>query len=231
MDMFDRTRRLIGAEALERLRKARVIIFGLGGVGGSAAEALVRAGVGRLTFVDADCVDATNLNRQIVATQDTIGMPKAEAMRARALAIFPEAQIEAVRAFYDAHTADRFDLRAYDYVADAIDSVSAKLLLIERATAAGTPIISAMGAGNKLDPSRFRVADIYATSVCPLARVMRRELKKRGIARLKTVYSDEEPLPPQDGERSPASISFVPPAAGLVLAGAIVRDLIGAAAP
>lgn len=231
MDMFDRTRRLIGAEALERLRKARVIIFGLGGVGGSAAEALVRAGVGRLTFVDADCVDATNLNRQIVATQDTVGMPKAEAMRARALAIFPEAQIEAVRAFYDAHTADRFDLRAYDYVADAIDSVSAKLLLIERATAAGTPIISAMGAGNKLDPSRFRVADIYATSVCPLARVMRRELKKRGIARLKTVYSDEEPLPPQDGERSPASISFVPPAAGLVLAGAIVRDLIGAAAP
>lgn len=231
MDMFDRTRRLIGAEALERLRKARVIIFGLGGVGGSAAEALVRAGVGRLTFVDADCVDATNLNRQIVATQDTVGMPKAEAMRARALAICPEAQIEAVRAFYDAHTADRFDLRAYDYVADAIDSVSAKLLLIERATAAGTPIISAMGAGNKLDPSRFRVADIYATSVCPLARVMRRELKKRGIARLKTVYSDEEPLPPQDGERSPASISFVPPAAGLVLAGAIVRDLIGAAAP
>ncbi|HIS04005.1 MAG TPA: tRNA threonylcarbamoyladenosine dehydratase [Candidatus Pullichristensenella avicola] len=231
MDMFDRTRRLIGAEALERLRKARVIIFGLGGVGGSAAEALVRAGVGRLTFVDADCVDATNLNRQIVATQDTVGMPKAEAMRARALAIFPEAQIEAVRAFYDAHTADRFDLRAYDYVADAIDSVSAKLLLIERATAAGTPIISAMGAGNKLDPSRFRVADIYATSICPLARVMRRELKKRGIARLKTVYSDEEPLPPQDGERSPASISFVPPAAGLVLAGAIVRDLIGAAAP
>ncbi len=231
MDMFDRTRRLIGAEALERLRKARVIIFGLGGVGGSAAEALVRAGVGRLTFVDADCVDATNLNRQIVATQDTVGMPKAEAMRARALAIFPEAQIEAVRAFYDAHTADRFDLRAYDYVADAIDSVSAKLLLVERATAAGTPIISAMGAGNKLDPSRFRVADIYATSVCPLARVMRRELKKRGIARLKTVYSDEEPLPPQDGERSPASISFVPPAAGLVLAGAIVRDLIGAAAP
>ena len=231
MDMFDRTRRLIGAEALERLRKARVIIFGLGGVGGSAAEALVRAGVGRLTFVDADCVDATNLNRQIVATQDTVGMPKAEAMRARALAIFPEAQIEAVRAFYDAHTADRFDLRAYDYVADAIDSVSAKLLLIERATAAGTPIISVMGAGNKLDPSRFRVADIYATSICPLARVMRRELKKRGIARLKTVYSDEEPLPPQDGERSPASISFVPPAAGLVLAGAIVRDLIGAAAP
>ena len=231
MDMFDRTRRLIGAEALERLRKARVIIFSRGGVGGSAAEALVRAGVGRLTFVDADCVDATNLNRQIVATQDTGGMPKAEAMRARALAIFPEAQIEAVRAFYDAHTADRFDLRAYDYVADAIDSLSAKLLLVERATAAGTPIISAMGAGNKLDPSRFRVADIYATSVCPLARVMRRELKKRGIARLKTVYSDEEPLPPQDGERSPASISFVPPAAGLVLAGAIVRDLIGAAAP
>ena len=152
-------------------------------------------------------------------------------MRFRALSIWPEANIEAVRAFYDAQTAGQFDLSNYDYVADAIDTVSSKLLLIERAVAAGTPIVSAMGAGNKLDPSRFRVADISQTSVCPLARVMRRELKKRGIAHLKVVFSDEAPLPPRDGERAPASISFVPTAAGLVLAGAIVRDLIGAAAP
>ena len=231
MDSFERTRRLIGAEALDVLRRSRVIVFGLGGVGGSAAEALVRAGVGNLTFVDADCVEETNLNRQIIATRETIGRPKADVMRERALSICPEAQIEAVRVFYDMSTAGRFDLGAYDYVADAIDTVSSKLLLIERAASAKTPIISALGAGNKLDPSRFRVADIFQTSVCPLARVMRRELKKRGIARLKTVFSDEPPLTARDGERSPASISFVPPAAGLVLAGAIVRDLIGAAAP
>ena len=231
MDQFERTRRLIGADALETLRRSRVIVFGLGGVGGSAAEALLRAGVGNLTFVDADCVDETNLNRQIIATRETVGQPKAEAMRFRALSIWPEANIEAVRAFYDAQTAGQFDLSSYDYVADAIDTVTSKLLLIERAVAAGTPIISAMGAGNKLDPSRFRVADISQTSVCPLARVMRRELKKRGIAHLKVVFSDEAPLPPRDGERAPASISFVPTAAGLVLAGAIVRDLIGAAAP
>ena len=228
MDMFERTRRLIGAEALERLDRARVIVFGLGGVGGSAAEALLRAGVGHLTFVDADCVDVTNLNRQIIATQETVGMPKAEAMRARALSIRPDADVQAVQAFYDAGSAPQFDLQAYDYVADAIDTVTSKLLLIERATAAGTPIISAMGAGNKLDPARFRVADIRQTSVCPLARVMRRELKKRGIGHLKVVFSDEPPLTAIDGARAPASISFVPTAAGLVLAGAIVRDLIGA---
>lgn len=228
MDMFERTRRLIGAEALETLNDARVIVFGLGGVGGSAAEALLRAGVGHLTFVDADCVEETNLNRQIIATRETVGMPKAEAMRARALSIRPDADVLAVQAFYDAQSAGRFDLSAYDYVADAIDTVTSKLLLIERATAAGVPIISAMGAGNKLDPSRFRVCDIAKTSVCPLARVMRRELKKRGIDHLKVVFSDEAPLPPTDGARAPASISFVPTAAGLVLAGAIVRDLIGA---
>ena len=228
MDMFERTRRLIGAEALKALNDARVVVFGLGGVGGSAAEALLRAGVGHLTFVDADCVDETNLNRQIIATRETVGMPKAEAMRARALSIRPDADVLAVQAFYDAQSAGRFDLSAYDYVADAIDTVTSKLLLIERATAAGVPIISAMGAGNKLDPSRFRVCDISKTSVCPLARVMRRELKKRGIDHLKVVFSDEPPLPPTGGARAPASISFVPTAAGLVLAGAIVRDLIGA---
>lgn len=227
MDMFERTRRLIGAEAMEKLDRARVIVFGLGGVGGSAAEALLRAGVGHLTFVDADRVDGTNLNRQIIATRETVGMPKAEAMRARALSIRPDADVRAVRVFYDEQTAGGLDLREYDYVADAIDTVTSKLLLIGRATAAGTPIISAMGAGNKLDPSRFRVSDISKTSVCPLARVMRRELKKRGIERLKVVFSDEPPLPPKDGARAPASISFVPTAAGLVLAGAIVRDLIG----
>ena len=195
MDMFERTRRLIGAEALEALNDARVIVFGLGGVGGSAAEALLRAGVGHLTFVDADCVDETNLNRQIIATRETVGMPKAEAMRARALSIRPDADVLAVQAFYDAQSAGRFDLSAYDYVADAIDTVTSKLLLIERAVAAGTPIISAMGAGNKLDPSRFRVCDISKTSVCPLARVMRRELKKRGIDHLKVVFSDEAAAP------------------------------------
>ena len=233
MDMFERTRRLIGAEALETLNDARVIVFGLGGVGGSVAEALLRAGVGHLTFVDADCVDETNLNRQIIATRETVGMPKAEAMRARALSIRPDADVLAVQAFYDAQSAGRFDLSAYDYVADAIDTVTSKLLLIERATAAGVPIISAMGAGNKLDPSRFRVCDIAKTSVCPLARVMRRELKKRGIDHLKVVFSPEQAAPtqqreaPPPGRRSvPASAPWVPPTAGLLLAQAVILDLI-----
>lgn len=227
MIQFERTARLIGEEGLARLQKARVIVFGLGGVGGSAAEALVRAGIGSLTFVDGDRVDPTNLNRQIVATAQTVGQPKAEAMRERALSICPQADIRAMNMFFDAETVDQFDLAGYDYVADAIDSVPSKLLLIKRARAAGTPVISAMGAGNKLDPSRFRVADISNTSVCPLARVMRRELKKCGIERLKVVFSDEPPL--KNGAGAPGSISFVPPAAGLVLAGAIVLDLIRAA--
>ncbi|NLD58572.1 MAG: tRNA threonylcarbamoyladenosine dehydratase [Clostridiales bacterium] len=227
MEQHQRTVRLIGIEAQEKLRRAKVIVFGIGGVGGFAAEALVRAGVGTLAFVDGDCVDITNLNRQIIATHDTIGRPKAEVMRERAHRINPMANVEARHVFFDGETAGQFDFSAYDYVADAIDKVASKLLLIECAHRAGTPIISAMGAGNKLDPSRFRVADIAETNVCPLARVMRRELKKRGIEHTKVVFSDEFPRETLDGERAPGSISFVPSAAGLVLAGTIVRDLIG----
>lgn len=226
MDMFDRTRRLLGQDALDALEDARVIVFGLGGVGGSLAEALVRSGVGALTLVDADCVEISNLNRQIIATRQTIGMPKAQAMRERALSIRPDARVRAVQAFYGPENAADFDLGGYDYVADAIDTVASKLLLIESAVRAGAPIISAMGAGNKLDPSQFCVEDLSRTRACPLARVMRRELKRRGIEHLKVVYSPEPPCRATDGERAPASVAFVPPAAGLVMAGAIVRDLI-----
>ncbi len=226
MEQHQRTMRLIGEEAQRRLLNARVIIFGIGGVGGFVAEALARAGVGTLTFVDRDCVDITNINRQIIACHEAIGRPKAELMRERALSIHPAARIEAVQVFYNAETADQFDLSRYDYVADAIDTVASKLLLIERAHAAGVPVISAMGAGNKLDPARFCVTDIQKTSACPLARVMRRELKKRGIEHAKVVFSDEPARKTLDGARAPGSISFVPSAAGLIMAGAIVRDLI-----
>ncbi len=223
---FERTIRLIGAEAQNKLLAAHVIVFGIGGVGSFVAEALARVGIGKLTFVDADAVDETNINRQLVATHETVGLPKCDVMRARALSINPRAQVTGIRLFYGRETEKEIDLSKADYVVDAIDSVSSKLLLIENARAAGVPIISAMGCGNKLDPARFRVADIYETKVCPLARVMRRELKKRGVAKLKVVYSDEEPLSPAGDARTPASISFVPSAAGLVIAGAVVRDLI-----
>lgn len=228
MEQHQRTLRLIGANAHARLQESRVAVFGIGGVGGFAAEALIRAGVGTLLFVDGDCVDITNVNRQIIATHETVGLPKVDVMKKRALSINPDIKIDARRVFFDAETVTQFDFTQYDYVVDAIDSVTSKILLIERAVQAGTPIISAMGAGNKLDPARFRVEDIAKTSVCPLARVMRRELKKRGIEHLKVVFSDELPLKALDGDRSPGSISFVPSAAGLVLAGAVVRDLIGA---
>jgi tRNA A37 threonylcarbamoyladenosine dehydratase len=224
---FERTIRLVGEDAQKRLLASSAIVFGIGGVGSFVAEALARAGVGHLAFVDADAVDETNINRQLVATNETVGRAKCEVMRERALEINPHADVEAIRLFYDRQTAEAIDLTRYDYVVDAIDSVASKLLLIVNARAAGTPIISAMGCGNKLDPSRFRVADIYETKVCPLARVMRRELKKRGVKRLKVVYSDEEPISPAGDPRTPASISFVPSAAGLVIAGAVVRDLIG----
>lgn len=224
---FERTIRLVGEDAQKKLLASRVIVFGIGGVGSFAAEALARAGVGHLAFVDADAVDITNINRQLVATHETVGRAKCEVMRERALSINPRAEAEAIRLFYDRETAKKIDLSRYDYAVDAIDSVASKLLLIENARASGVPIISAMGCGNKLDPTRFRVADIRETKVCPLARVMRRELKKRGIEGLKVVYSDEEPLSPAGDAKTPASISFVPSAAGLVLAGAVVRDLIG----
>lgn len=224
---FDRTVRLIGEVAQRRLIKSSVAVFGIGGVGSFAAEALARAGIGRLMFIDADVVDPTNLNRQLAALNSTIGQPKCEVMKQRALDINPNARIEAVQMFYDADTADRLELAKFDYIIDAIDSVSSKLLLIARASAAGVRIISAMGAGNKLDPTAFKVADIYDTKVCPLARVMRRELKKRGISKLKVVYSEEEPISPSGDARLPASIAFVPSVCGLVLAGEVIKELAG----
>lgn len=224
---FERTVRIIGENAMNALRSKKVIVFGVGGVGSFASEALVRAGVGCVDFVDADAADITNINRQLIATWDTIGRNKAEIMAERAASIDPTGSHTAFPFFYNEDTADRIDLSGYDYVADCIDSVASKVLLIRKCHEAGTPVISCMGAGNKLDPSRFELADIAKTSVCPLARVMRKRLKDIGIAHTKVVYSKELPAVPTDGERLPGSISFVPSAAGLVLAGAIVRELCG----
>lgn len=226
MHEFDRTIRLVGEEGQARLLRAKVALFGLGGVGSYALEALVRAGIGEMLLVDGDVVEETNLNRQLIATRATLGQPKSEVARARALSIRPDMVIDARHAFYDAQTAGQFDLSRYDWVVDAIDTVSSKLLLIEQARAAGAKVISCMGAGNKLY-TEFEIADIEKTSVCPLARRMRAELKKRGIQGVLAVYSKEPPLRPQDGERAPASISYVPGAAGLTLAGAVIRDLLG----
>lgn len=236
LDQFSRTELLLGREGMERLARAHVAVFGLGGVGGYAAEALVRSGIGTLDLVDSDRVSLTNLNRQILATHGTLGQYKADAARERALDINPEAAISARRVFYGPDTAGEFDFSQYDYVVDAIDTVTGKLALIQQALEAGTPIISCMGAGNKLDPAAFRVADIYETSVCPLARVMRKELKRRGVKRLKVVYSQEPPIEPEgalyqeslEGEvrrQVPGSLAFVPAAAGLILAGEVVKDL------
>lgn len=239
LDQFSRTELLLGREGMERLARARVAVFGLGGVGGYAVEALVRSGVGALELIDSDRVSLTNLNRQILATHETLGRYKADAARARALSINPQADVTARTVFYGPDTAGEFDFTRYDYVVDAIDTVTGKLALIQAAQAAGTPVISCMGAGNKLDPTAFRVADIYETSVCPLARVMRKELKRRGVKRLKVVYSQEAPRNPEgdlyqaslEGEvrrQVPGSNAFVPAAAGLILAGEVVRDLSGA---
>ena len=235
---FSRTERLIGAAALEKLKKARVAVFGIGGVGGAATEALARAGVGHFLLVDKDVVDVTNLNRQIIATMETIGRPKTEVMKERILSVNPEAEVETRQCFYLPENAEEFDLASFDYVVDAVDTVTAKLMLIEAAKKAGVPVISAMGAGNKLDPSAFRVSDLYQTSVDPLAKVMRRECRKRGIDSLPVVWSTEEPVALENApdpenaaaplrKDTPASISFVPSAAGLVLAGKVVRDLAG----
>ena len=230
-DMFSRTRMLLGKEAMDRLRQARVAVFGIGGVGGHAVEALVRSGVGALDLIDSDRVVISNLNRQIIATRDTLGMLKVEAAKARVLSINPNCQVKTYPIFYLPETADRFDFSQYDYVVDAIDTVAGKLQLIEAAKAAGVPVISSMGAGNKLDPTVFRVADIAETSVCPLARVMRRELKKRGIDHVKVVYSTEPALTPGPAEEetsrrsTPGSTAFVPAVAGLILAGEVVKDI------
>ena len=234
-DQFSRTRLLLGYDGIEKLQKARVAVFGVGGVGGYVAEALVRAGVGALDLVDNDTVALSNLNRQIIATHETIGQYKVDAAAQRIKAINPDCKVRTYRLFYLPETKDQFDFTQYDYVVDAIDTVSGKIALVEQAKAAGTPIICAMGAGNKLDPSRFEVADLFKTSVCPLARVMRYECRKRGIRHLKVVYSKEQPVSPAagaadnaaPGKRSvPGSVSFVPAAAGLILAGEVVKDLI-----
>lgn len=236
LDQFSRTELLLGREGMERLAQAHVAVFGLGGVGGYTAEALVRSGVGALDLIDSDRVSLTNLNRQILATHRTLGRYKADAARERALEINPDAVVNARKVFYGPAAAGEFDFSCYDYVVDAIDTVTGKLALIQQALEAGTSVISCMGAGNKLDPAAFRVADIYETSVCPLARVMRKELKRRGVKQLKVVYSQEPPRGPEGalyqeslaGEvrrQVPGSAAFVPAAAGLILAGEVVRDL------
>ncbi|MCM1192102.1 MAG: tRNA threonylcarbamoyladenosine dehydratase [Butyrivibrio sp.] len=222
-DRFERTRLLLGSENMEKLAGARVAVFGLGGVGGYVVEALARCGIGGLDLVDNDVIAPSNLNRQIIATVNTLGKAKAEAARDRVKEINPDCLVSIYKIFYLPETADCFDFREYDYVVDAIDTVTGKLLLAEQAKAAGTPIISSMGTGNKLDPTALKVADIYETRVCPLAKVMRRELRKRGIHSLKVVYSEEEPL---CRERPPGSVSFVPSVAGLIIAGEVVKDLL-----
>ena len=233
---FSRTELLLGSEAMKKLMNARVAVFGVGGVGGAVVEALARSGVGAIDIVDNDSVSLTNINRQLIATHETVGMAKVDAAEARILSINPSCRVTKHKLFYLPETADRFDFSRFDYVVDAIDTVSGKLMLVEAANAAGVPIISAMGAGNKLDPTAFRVADINKTSVCPLARVMRRELKKRGIRKLKVVYSEEEPVEAKEeaveelpeGKRAiPGSIAFVPPVVGFIIAGEVIKDLVG----
>ena len=233
-ERFVRTKALIGDEGMMRLSNAKVVLFGVGGVGSYAAEALVRSGIGTLTFIDGDTVAKSNINRQLIALDSTVGIPKVDVMARRALDINPDCNITPLNCFYAEENKDIIDFSEYDYVIDAIDTISSKLLIIERAKKAETNVISCMGAGNKLDASCFEVADIYKTSVCPLARVMRRELKKRGIDKLKVVYSKEEPLTPAfsnnadtDSKRrsTPGSISFVPGAAGLILAGEVIKDI------
>ncbi len=232
-DKNERTEMLLGREAVEQLKKAHVAVFGLGGVGGHAAEALARAGVGALTLVDGDRVSVSNLNRQLFATVSTVGMNKTEAAAIRIREAAPDCRLTLVNSFVLPENIGGFDFSAYDYVVDAIDTVSTKLALIKACDSVGTPIISAMGAGNKLDPTRFEVADIYSTSVCPLAAVIRRECRKTGVRRLKVVYSREEAvkpefLPESDGETKktpPASCSFVPSVCGLIIAGEVVKDI------
>ena len=224
-EQFSRTELLLGEEAMEILKDARVAVFGIGGVGGYVVEALARSGVGALDLIDKDRVCLSNLNRQIIATRQSIGRYKTEVMRERILDINPEAEVRIHNCFYLPETKEEFDFSAYSYVVDAVDTVTAKLSLVEEAAEAGVPIISSMGAGNKLNPFLFEAADIYETSVCPLARVMRRELRKRGIDHLKVVYSREEPLKPLKEADGPGSTAFVPSVAGLLIASEVIRDL------
>ena len=232
-ELFERQIRLIGKEAQERLKRSHVAVFGIGGVGGYVAEALARSGIGEISLFDHDRVAPSNCNRQIIALQSTIGRLKVDVMKERILDINPEAVVHANPVFFLPENADTIDFSVYDYVADAIDTVSGKIALIRKTKAEGVPVISAMGAGNKMDASAFQVADLYETSVCPLAKVMRRELKERGIGSCKVVYSKEEPLKPageNDGDSrkvTPGSNAFAPGACGLILAGEIIRDLCG----
>lgn len=234
-ERFQRTQMLLGEEAVERLRGSRVAVFGVGGVGGYAAEALARSGVGRIDLIDSDTVAESNCNRQIIALSSTIGRKKVDVMKERILDINPEAVVRTYACFILPENEGMFDFSEYDYVADAIDTVTAKLMLAEKAFKSKTPIISCMGAGNKLDPTAFEVADISETKVCPLARVMRRELKKRGIISLKVVYSKEEARKPEGGQEFPegssrrsipGSVAFVPSVAGLIMGSEIIKDLI-----
>ena len=250
LNQFSRTQLLLGQEGMEKLYRARVAVFGIGGVGGYTVEALARSGVGTLDLIDDDKVCLTNLNRQIFATRKTVGQYKVDVAQQRILEINPKAVVHTYKTFYAPQTAELFDFSQYDYVVDAIDTVTGKLELVEQAEKAGVPIISSMGAGNKLDPTAFEVADIYETSVCPLARVMRKELKKRGIKKLKVVYSKEPPMTPLDDmsiscrtncicppgtarkctqrRQVPGSNAFVPSVVGLIIAGEVVKDLTGA---
>ncbi|MBP5380085.1 MAG: tRNA threonylcarbamoyladenosine dehydratase [Ruminococcus sp.] len=246
-DRFSRTELLFGEEAMKVLANSRVAVFGVGGVGGYAVEALARSGIGALDLIDDDKVCVTNLNRQIIAIDSTIGMYKVDAAAERIHGINPDCKVTCHKMFYMPETADKLDFSQYDYVIDAIDTVSGKIEIIMQAKNAGVPVISSMGAGNKLDPTRFEVADIYKTSVCPLAKVMRYQLKRRGIKKLKVVYSKEEPLTPQgqavdDGSgmtdmrngsarrSTPASVAFVPSVVGLIIAGEVIKDLVKSAA-
>ena len=234
IEQFSRTEILLGSEAMEKLYKARVAVFGIGGVGGYTVEALARCGIGALDLIDSDTVSVSNINRQILATHSTVGKLKVDVAKARVLDINPNCHVKTYPCFYLPDTADRFDFTQYDYIVDCIDTVTGKLQLVERAVAAGTPIICSMGTGNKLDPSAFQVADISKTTMCPLARIMRKELKKRGINHLKVVYSQEEALTPVGTEEEcallgkrqiPGSTAFVPGTAGLILAGEVIKDI------
>ena len=239
MDAYSRTRFLLGDESMGKLKNAHVAVFGLGGVGGYVAEALARSGIGALTLVDHDTISLTNINRQILATRETVGQDKVLAAAQRVNAIDPEIRVDARKTFYLPETADTFDFSKFDYVVDAIDTVTGKMMLIQQAKAADVPIISSMGTGNKLDPTAFQVADISKTSVCPLARIIRKECKKRGIDRLKVVYSTEDPIKtelaaddpawaelPEGRNALPGSVCFVPAVAGMIIAGVVIKDII-----